>query len=60
MEIVQIRITSTVVTAPYGTIMPGTILRTDAEYARFWLSHVKPANTSKHLQMTKTSRKNNK
>ena len=35
MEIVKIRITSTVVTAPYGTIMPGTILRTDAEYARF-------------------------
>ena len=34
MEIVQIRITSTVVTAPYGTLMPGTILRTSPAYAK--------------------------
>jgi hypothetical protein len=34
METVQIRITSTVVTAPYGTLMPGTILRTSPAYAR--------------------------
>ena len=34
METVQIRITSTVVTAPYGTIMPGTILRTSPAYAK--------------------------
>lgn len=34
MEQVQIRITSTVVTAPYGTLMPGTILRTSPAYAK--------------------------
>ena len=34
MEIVQTRITSTVVTAPYGTLMPGTILRTSPAYAK--------------------------
>lgn len=34
MESVQVRITSTVVTAPYGTLMPGTILRTSAAYAK--------------------------
>ena len=34
MEQVQIRITSTVVTAPYGTLMPGTILRTSTAYAK--------------------------
>ena len=34
MEIVQIRITSTVVTAPYGTLMLGTILRTSPAYAK--------------------------
>ena len=31
---VEVKITSTVVTAPYGTLMPGTILRTSAAYAR--------------------------
>ena len=34
MESVQVRITSTVVTAPYGTLMPGTILRTSPAYAK--------------------------
>ena len=34
MEQVQIRITSTVITAPYGTLMPGTILRTSPAYAK--------------------------
>ena len=34
METVQVRITSTVVTAPYGTLMPGTILRTSPAYAK--------------------------
>ena len=36
MEIVQIRITSTVVTAPYGTLMPGTILRTSPAMPSIW------------------------
>ena len=34
MELVQVRITSTVVTQQYGTLMPGTILRTNAAYAK--------------------------
>jgi len=34
MELVQVRITSTVITQHYGTIMPGTILRTSAAYAK--------------------------
>jgi len=34
MESVQVRITSTVITAPYGTLMPGTILRTSHAYAK--------------------------
>ena len=34
MESVQVRITSTVITAPYGTLMPGTILRTSPAYAK--------------------------
>ena len=34
METVQVRITSTVITAPYGTLMPGTILRTSPASAK--------------------------
>ena len=34
MQLVEVKITSTVVTAPYGTLMPGTILRTSPAYAR--------------------------
>lgn len=34
MELVQVRITSTVITQHYGTLMPGTILRTSAAYAK--------------------------
>ena len=40
MEIVQIRITSPVVTAPYGALMPGTILRTSPAYARHLVEEV--------------------
>ena len=47
MEIVQIRITSTVVTAPYGTLMPGTILRTSPAYARHL---VEEASAAKYLE----------
>jgi len=34
MQLVEVKITSTVVTAPYGTLMPGTILRTSPDYAK--------------------------
>ena len=34
MQLAEVKITSTVVTAPYGTLMPGTILRTSPAYAR--------------------------
>ena len=34
MQLVEVKITSTVVTAPYGTLMPGTILRTSQAYAK--------------------------
>lgn len=34
MQLVEVKITSTVVTAPYGTLMPGTILRTSPAYAK--------------------------
>ena len=34
MQLVEVKITSTVVTAPYGTLMPGTILRTSTAYAK--------------------------
>jgi CobQ-like glutamine amidotransferase family enzyme len=47
MEIVQIRITSTVVTAPYGTLMPGTILRTSPAYAKHL---VEEACAAKYLE----------
>ena len=47
MEIVQIRITSTVVTAPYGTLMPGTILRTSPSYAKHL---VEEASAAKYLE----------
>ena len=44
MESVQIRITSTVVTAPYGTLMPGTILRTSPAYAKHLVEEAFAAN----------------
>ena len=34
MQLVEVKITSTVVTAPRGTLMPGTILRANAAYAK--------------------------
>ena len=34
MQLVEVKITSTVVTAPYGALMPGTILRTSPAYAK--------------------------
>ena len=34
MELVEVKITSTVITQHYGTLMPGTILRTNAAYAK--------------------------
>lgn len=47
MEQVQIRITSTVITAPYGTLMPGTILRTSPAYAKHL---VEEASAAKYLE----------
>ncbi len=47
METVQVRITSTVVTAPYGTLMPGTILRTSPAYAKHL---VEEASAAKYLE----------
>ena len=34
MQLVEVKITSTVVTAPYGTLTSGTILRTSPAYAK--------------------------
>ena len=34
MQLVEVKITSTVVTAPYGTLTSGTILRTCPAYAK--------------------------
>ena len=34
MQLVEVKITSTVVTAPYGTLTSGTILRTIPAYAK--------------------------
>lgn len=46
MELVQVRITSTVITQHYGTLMPGTILRTNAAYAKHL---VEEASAAKYL-----------
>lgn len=34
MQLVEVKITSTVVTRPYGTLTSGTILRTSPAYAK--------------------------
>lgn len=34
MNLVQVKIRGTVITARYGTLVSGDVLRTDAEYAR--------------------------
>ena len=46
MELVQVRITSTVITQHYGTLMPGTILRTSAAYAKHL---VEEASAAKYI-----------
>ncbi len=46
MQLVEVKITSTVVTAPYGTLMPGTILRTSAAYAKHL---VEEASAAKYI-----------
>ena len=46
MELVEVKITSTVITQHYGTLMPGTILRTSAAYARHL---VEDASAAKYL-----------
>ena len=47
MQLVEVKITSTVVTAPYGTLMPGTILRTSQSYAKHL---VEEASAAKYLE----------
>ena len=47
MQLVEVKITSTVVTAPYGTLMPGTILRTRPSYAKHL---VEEASAAKYLE----------
>jgi hypothetical protein len=43
MHIVQIKITKTAVTARYGTLSPGDLLRTDAGFARHLVVDCKAA-----------------
>ena len=43
MQIVQIKITKTAVTARYGTLSPGDLLRTDAGFARHLVEDCKAA-----------------
>ena len=43
MELVQVQITTTAVTARYGTLVSGDILRTDAEFARHLVEDCKAA-----------------
>ncbi len=52
MELVQVRITSTVVTQQYGTLMPGTILRTSAAYAKHL---VEDASAAKYITAPATT-----
>ena len=47
MEIVKSASPAMVVTAPYGTFMPGTILRTSPAYARHL---VEEASAAKYLE----------
>lgn len=46
MQLVEVKITSTVVTAPYGTLTSGTILRTSPAYAKHL---VEEASAAKYL-----------
>lgn len=52
MELVQVRITSTVITQHYGTLMPGTILRTSAAYAKHL---VEDASAAKYITAPATT-----
>lgn len=44
MQLVEVKITSTVVTAPYGTLTSGTILRTSPAYAKHLVEEAFAAN----------------
>jgi hypothetical protein len=52
MQLVEVKITSTVVTAPYGTLTSGTILRTSAAYAKHL---VEEASAAKYITAPATT-----
>lgn len=52
MQLVEVKITSTVVTAPYGTLTSGTILRTSPAYAKHL---VEDASAAKYITAPATT-----
>ena len=52
MQLVEVKITSTVVTAPYGTLTSGTILRTSPAYAKHL---VEDASAAKYITAPATA-----
>lgn len=62
MELVELRITGTVVTSQYGALSSGDILRTSPEFAKHLIDnhHAAEHVTTEKLEPKKTGRKGNK